>query len=129
MGRPGRAISLATWDEWVGSRVAVRPKKGGAKLGKVSAAGEGGGVGVVPGEVGKAVRGRGAGQRRGRGGATVGPDRSGRGPAAGDRWPATRYTRLVGEIGAPPVGEWAGPQDLKRGAVGAAGMGRPSEPC
>lgn len=56
---------------------------------------------------------------RGRGGAAEAPS---------DRWPAKRHTRLFEENGAPPVGDWAEPRDLKRGAEGAGREGAPPRP-
>lgn len=66
----------------------MRPKQGGANEGKFAATGGG----VAPGVAGKAVRGRGPK----RGGATVGPESSGRRPAAGDRGRGERDTRWWG---------------------------------
>lgn len=75
----------------------MRPKKGGEKLAKSQ----------PPGEAGPE-----AGLDRGRG-------RGGAAGARSDRWPAKRHTRLFEENGAPPVGGWAEPRVLKRGAEGA----------
>lgn len=96
----------------------MRPEQGGAKQGKSAAAGGG----VAPGAAGKAVRGRGS--RPGRGDRSPGAQRS----AAGGGRTRARGARhsLVGEIGAQPVGDWAGLRGPERGAAGAAGMSGPS---
>lgn len=82
--RVGDALLAYMW-VWAGSRVAVRPKKGGGKLAKSQPRGE-----AWPG----------AGLEWGRGlGGAAGPP--------SDRWSAKRHTRLVEENGAQPVGDWA----------------------
>lgn len=94
----GRDVSLVRLEEWAGPKAEVRPKQGGAKQDESAAAGGG----VAPGAAWKAVEGGegpeavAGGGARGRGGATVVPEHSGRRPTAGDRGRGERDTRWLG---------------------------------
>lgn len=118
-GLPGRPSHWLAWGNGRGHRSPCGQRKEVRSEAKLQ----------PPGEAwprGRRRRG-GGGARDGAGRPRAGSSAVGR-PAAGDRGRAERNTRLVGEIGAWPVGDGAGPWGPERGAQGAAGMDRPSAP-